>query len=150
MKLVVLADWCHQWLSERRFVAKSFSVDACVCWLFSVFLRCGHCKYLYVSEQHYANVTGWIFFSSSFEWLSGIASLCSVLEHGNFWAQTFHKVVQRRTWCGGISNHLLSDIIAKSVGERILKIDQHLAELEARVDLHLFPDTMQLLDDRVF
>ena len=36
----------------------------------SVILRCGHCKYLFVGEQNDANVTGWIFLSNCFEWLS--------------------------------------------------------------------------------
>jgi len=50
----------------------------------SVVFQCGHCKISFVSEQNDANVTGRIFFSNCFEWLSLCSLLDSVLEDGNF------------------------------------------------------------------
>jgi len=36
----------------------------------SLDFQCDHYKHLFVSYQYCANITGWIFFSNSFQWLS--------------------------------------------------------------------------------
>jgi len=78
-----------------------------------------------------------------FQQLFRMAEICmtvrsTAVEHGHIWAQAFLQ--------GSVATHLSGhegwwDILlslyykftAKSVGERILKIDQHLAKWEAKI-----------------
>jgi len=77
----LLIDTISDWLNSnhvcRRFVMTSVFLSVAGVysqWLCGIFW-CGHCKFLFHSEQNDANVTGWIFFSNWFKWL--FASLSS-------------------------------------------------------------------------
>ena len=60
------------------------------------FFPCGHCKYVFASEQNNANIIGWILLAIVLNgWvLHGSAHRWALpLKHGNFWAPTFHEVL---------------------------------------------------------
>ena len=74
-------------------------------------------------------------------WVLGGSLLHSVLQHSDFWALTFHKVmynvVTHLRHSGMFFLLLYYEFTAKSVGGSILKKGEHLAKLEAKIYRHL-------------
>ena len=88
--------------------------------------RCGHCKYLFVSEQNDVNVIGWMFLSNCFEWPSFPWEFAS-LRSGSL------RFLTTNVLQGSVATRLMCDrtfyyyfvrnkFTANSVAERILKI----------------------------
>jgi len=114
---------------RRHFVTTFvFLVDGCtIC--HSAFFRCGHCTYLFASEQNEANIIelGLIFLSNCFEWLSLVWKFASVsywviailntnISQGSVDAFEVWWDISYCCYCCG--RHY--DIYDTSVGERIL------------------------------
>jgi len=81
----------------------------CVQSVILLFFPCGHCKYVFASEQNNANMNGWLFFSDCFEWLSlalECSSLSSASEAWQFLSTDISQgIVVKRLSCGGIFNY---------------------------------------------
>jgi len=119
-------------VTERELCVQAFCRDVfllgwwmCAQWVILRVFRCGHSKYILVSEQNDAIINVRMFLSNCFEWLSLAWKFASLISQSlRFFSKNISQgSVAARLRCGGMFNYYVARKIkkftAKSVSERI-------------------------------